>query len=97
MSSEKATGNNGAPMWIARLISFALIALILLIFGRVWLNSILGCAGMFENASYEDTDELNRAPVQTPIPPLDMFSDDAYDREFSDLVEPTLNPGEYTE
>lgn len=96
MSSEKDTGNKGAPIWSTRLISFALIALILLIFGRVWLNRILGCAGMFENAVYEDADELSRAPVQTPIPPLDLFSDDAYDRAFPDLIEPTLNPGEYT-
>lgn len=84
-------------MWSTRLISFALIALILLIFGRVWLNSILGCAGMFENAAYEDADELTRAPVQTPIPPLDMFSDDAYDRTFPDLIEPTLGPDESIE
>ena len=97
MSSEKDAGKNGAPMWIARLISFALIALILLLFGRVWVNGILGCAGMFENAAYEDEDEKHRAPVQTPIPPLDMFSDSAYDREFPDLIEPTLVPDGETE
>lgn len=84
-------------MFLSRLVSFALIALILIIFGRAWLNGILGCAGMFENAAYEDADEISREPLITPIPPLDMFSDDAYDREFPDLVEPTLNPGEYTE
>ena len=79
-------------MWIARLISFAFIALILIFFGRTWFQSILGCAGMFENAGYEDADERARIPEQTPIPPLDMFSDSAYDREFPDLIEPTLEP-----
>lgn len=81
-------------MWIARLVSFALIALILVFFGKAWLKSILGCAGLFENASYEDADERAQTPVQTPIPPLDLFSDSAYDREFPDLIEPTLAPNE---
>ena len=97
MSSEKHTGNNGAPIFLTRLVSFALIALILLFFGRAWLNGILGCAGMFENAAYEDADEISREPLETPLPPLDLFSDDAYDRSFPDLVEPTLDPGVYTE
>ncbi|MBQ2434348.1 MAG: hypothetical protein II266_07920, partial [Clostridia bacterium] len=92
-SSKKNEGTRGAPLFLTRLVSFALVALILLVFGRVWLSGILGCAGMFENAAYEDEDEKSRAPVQTPIPPLDMFSDSAYDREFPDLVEPTLEPG----
>ena len=81
-------------MWIARLVSFVLVLLILVFFARMWGESILGCAGMFENASYEDTDERARMPEQTPIPPLDQFGDWAYDREFPDLIEPTLAPGE---
>ena len=84
-------------MWIARLVSFALIALILLFLGKAWFQSILGCAGLFENASYEDADEISREPEQTPIPPLDLFSDSAYDREYPDLVEPTPQAGEYDE
>ena len=87
----------GAPMWIARLVSFALIALLLIFFGKAWLNSILGCASMFENASYEDADERERTPVQTPIPPLDQFGDWAYDRAYPDLIEPTLAPDGYAE
>ena len=58
----------------------------------MWFQSILGCAGMFENAIYDDADELSRSPFQTPIPPFDPFSDSAYDRAFPDLVEPTLEP-----
>ena len=97
MPSKNMRKVQGAPIWIARLVSFALIALILLFFGKVWLNSILGCASMFENAAYEDTDERERTPMQTPIPPLDQFGDWAYDMEYPDLVEPTLAPEESAE
>ena len=79
-------------MWTTRLVSFALIALILVFFGKIWLKSILGCAAMLENAAYEDKDEQERTPLQTPIPPLDQFGDWAYDREYPDLIEPTLEP-----
>lgn len=95
MSSEKPGKN--ASAWIARLISLAIIALILVFFGRAWLTGILGCAGMFENAAYEDIDEVSRMPHDTPIPPLDMFSDSAYDREFPDLIEPTPGEGGFAE
>ncbi len=95
MPSKKDRKIQGAPIWIARLISFALIALILLIFGKVWLESILGCASMFENATYVDPDEKSRSPVQTPIPPLDQFGDWAYDMDFPDLIEPTPEAGEF--
>jgi len=83
-------------MWIARLVSFALVALILIFFGRAWFRGILGCARMFENAGYEDADERSRIPEQTPIAPLDRFSDSAYDIEYPDLVEPTLGLEEWT-
>lgn len=84
-------------MWIARLVSFALIALLLIFFGRAWFEGVLGCAGMFENATYEDEDEKSRAPDKTPIPPLDQFSDSAYDDIYPDLVEPTLDVSGYAE
>lgn len=96
MSSEKSARNprGGASIWLVRLIFLALVAGILLIFGKVWFQSVMGCVSMIGGATYEDNDELSRAPVQTPIPPMDLFSDSAYDRTFPDLVEPTLNPAE---
>ncbi|MBQ4621004.1 MAG: hypothetical protein IJB25_14155 [Clostridia bacterium] len=92
MSSEKNREKGGASIWIARLISFVLIALILVFFGRTWFSGVLGCARMFEEASYEDQDELAREPASTPIPPFEQFSDSAYDQVYPDLIEPTLEP-----
>lgn len=95
MSSEKSARDpGGASIWIVRLVSLALAGLVIVFAFRTWTKSVLGCARMLDQAGYEDQDERMRMPDQTPIPPMDMFSDSAYDRTFPDLIEPTLNPEE---
>lgn len=99
MSSKKHAREyrGGASIWVIRLVSLALVAAVLIVFGRMWFEGVLGCAGMLDTATYDDPDERSRLPEETPIPPMDMFSDSAYDRAFPDLVEPTLNPNETAE
>ncbi len=66
-------------------LAFALIMLALL--WRAWLEGVSGCAQIFSDSEYTDSDESARNPeFQEPIEPR-AFADGDYDAVFPDLKE----------
>ncbi len=82
---------NQGKIWAARLIALIIAAVLCLLACRLWLKSVLGCAGAIDYATYEDEDELSRTPVSVPFETRPILDDSAYDRVFPDLIEPSID------
>ncbi|MBQ9854719.1 MAG: hypothetical protein IJO53_00890 [Clostridia bacterium] len=80
-------------VFAVRAIALLILIVMMAFVGRVWLKSAFSCVRMVETMEYTDEDERERLlPWYTSVPAPEGFSDSAYDREFPDLVEPTLSP-----
>ncbi|MBQ3080459.1 MAG: hypothetical protein IJC48_10770 [Clostridia bacterium] len=82
--------NPTGKIWLVRLIAFVFALIICLLFFRIWLTGVLGCANAFQSSTYTDEDESQRTPQSIPFETIPPIDDSAYDQSFPDLVEPGL-------
>ncbi len=72
-----------------RLVSWLLVLLVCLIALKFLLSGAPGCARILSRATYDDGEWSAGAPTAEPSDPPPVFSDDAYDAVYPDLIEPS--------
>ena len=91
--NRNAAENYAFRVILIRLIAVLIVVIILIVIGRAWFKSAFSCVRMFDSMEYVDEDERQRlVPWDTPVPTPPGLTDEAYDRVFPDLVEPTVSP-----
>ena len=90
---REAADGKRMRVYIARGIAVLVVLIILILLGRALIRSAFSCVSLFDSMEYVDEDERERLlPWNTPMPASAGLTDQAYDRVFPDLVEPTLSP-----
>ncbi len=80
---------NGKTLAV-RLVSLALVLLVCLIAVKSLLSGASGCARVLSRAAYDDGEWSAGAPTAEPADTPPAFADDAYDKLYPDLIEPSL-------